>query len=152
MSYNILTCPLHCFTLFTKIVISMTIILMYYRRRYEVRDASPHKPTTAPPIRCYWTTAFWYNIAMFYIYYSKFARDHYLGRYYIFRHGYHTRTKKWHIFEDMFISWMMQFRKLTFYFLNFIIQEINMSLNTYLFQFLCDIHAEKYNTALNRDP
>ena len=27
------------------------------------------------------------------IYYSKFARDQYLGRYYIFRHGHHTKTK-----------------------------------------------------------
>ena len=39
-----------------------------------------------------------------YRYYSKFARDHYLGWFYIFRHGYHTKTKKWHVFEDMFIS------------------------------------------------
>ena len=27
------------------------------------------------------------------IHYSKFATDHYLRQYYIFRHGYHTKTK-----------------------------------------------------------
>ena len=32
------------------------------------------------------------------------------------------------------------------------IQEINMSSNTCHFKFLCDTHAEKYNTALNSDP
>jgi len=35
------------------------------------------------------------------IYYSKFARDHYLGRYYIFRH---ELKMAWHVFGDMFIS------------------------------------------------
>ena len=35
------------------------------------------------------------------LYYSKFAMDHYLGWYYICRHGYHTKTKNG---EDMFIS------------------------------------------------
>ena len=28
-----------------------------------------------------------------YIYYSKFASDHYLGQYYHFRHGYHKKLK-----------------------------------------------------------
>ena len=33
------------------------------------------------------------TVFIYIIYYSKFARDHYLGQYYIFRHGYHTKTK-----------------------------------------------------------
>ena len=28
-----------------------------------------------------------------YTYYSKFAKDHYLGLHYISRHGYHAKTK-----------------------------------------------------------
>ena len=50
---------------------------------------------------------------------------HYLGRYYIFRHSNLVYSNE--------------------------IQEINMSSNTCHFQFLCDTHAEKYNTALNSD-
>ena len=40
----------------------------------------------------------WVRMGKFQIYYSHFARDHYLGRCYILRHGYHQETK-----NDMYL-------------------------------------------------